>query len=210
MNAATAVSGSPPLPANVKDDPRGVERIRARYAWVNGAIEARRAQVSYLAADMARYAEGPWLAVVTKKECWPATPPNQSVERFPTGCAEVWRLDGKVIRTRVETTSPSGDWLTAAEYTFWNDGRLAFRFAQHWPFTCGIPGEHDGAQPLDGCGEDRRDYLDERGILVRTLRERWVRRGKSRMLMPEVSFPGPDLELEYRRLADFPFGKQVE
>ena len=177
---------------------------------MNGAVESGRAQVSYLAADLERYEERPWRAVDSEKECWVSPPGGvgESYERFPSGCAAIWRLNGKVVRTRVDSTSPSGDWVTSDEYTFWGDGWVAFRLLQHRAFSCAVPGADDAAP--DACGEDEREYRDERGSLVRTRHERWGMRGKTRAIMPEVSFPPGASELQHAHLADLPFGKQLD
>lgn len=195
-----------------EDERAAVERVRALYAQVNTVVESGRAQASFLAADMDHYDEGPWRVVKSEAACWKVPDdPGDNYERYPVGCATVWRLDGRVVRTRVETTSPSGDWVTHVEYTFWPDGRVAFRFEEYRAAVCVLTGEGEDAARFDGCGEDRREYRDERGRVVRTLHQRWAEQGKRRLPAPTgLSFPHDNEEPHHARLSDLPFAAQLK
>lgn len=215
LACASAPSPAPEPPQapapKVKDDPRAVERVRARYAEVNAVIDGGRAERSYLAADAEHHDDGPWQRVKTEEACW-VEPEDvgEHYERFPTGCATVWRLEGKVVRARVATTSPSGDWGHSVEYTFWPDGRVAFRLAEHRGFACAVPDQDEDDPGFEVCGQDEREYRDERGRVVRVLAERWGQpRGGKRRVMPEVSFPYDDSAPHPARLAELPFAKQL-
>src|SRR5512140_883197 len=135
-----------------------VERIRARVAEVDAAIQAVHPTVSIYMATL----DGPWRAVKSEDAC-----DADEDERgdYPCSCALVSRVDGKIARVVEKRRTPSGDWVARVTSTFWPTGGIAFRLEELFPAGCLVREEGD---EVDSCGDETREYWDESGRHVRT------------------------------------------
>lgn len=142
----------------------GVTEVKTLYQEINALIERKATTEVALYADERR--DGvEWRTVVGRAD---RDGFDQSYFR-----ARVHLREARILKARLETTSPSGDWALTEDYYFRGNGRTAFYFQSLVTFQ-GYDYEHDRELPPGPYVVEERRYFDETGREIRHLQKAFV------------------------------------